>query len=101
MKNLSEIKNELIQKGLMYQDHAEKANQQLILITGEWTRDNKISNLKKLQGLSGEGIIPKYVNDDYEIPTLIQSDDLDEVEERFKKDLMTMYPNHRVGIRID
>ena len=100
MKNLDQVKSELIDKGLMSEDIVHDANVRTLLIKGEWTRDNKIM-VKTYQGLSGEGIIGKYVEDSFSLPEIMISEDIEEVERKFISDLRSMYIGFRVFVQMD
>ncbi len=93
MINFEQIKNELVVKGIAYQEMADVATQKIIDIAGERGRDGKVFNLKVRAGWK-IGDFGKCLKVEHSI----DENDTDDQIEMFYKNT---YPDAKVYVNID
>lgn len=98
--NFQEIRDQIIEKGLMRREDAETAWSQ-ISITGEFTRSGDIYIENTYAGLAGKGLSFKGLKTEVELPEVVIFDTDEETEEAFKASIEAMYPGVVISVRID
>lgn len=99
--NKNEIRNEIVTLGLITKDALLKCNHFAIHISGEYDRNDNITNIKTTVGIYGEDVFFKGLPMSIDLPEFEVMEDLDEAEKSFKNDIQEMYPDFKIFLRID
>ena len=94
MINFEEIRSELVQKGLAYENMANEATQKIVFVEGEWNRDGS-ATIKKTTAGWVVGDFPKTIQVKFQVPETSNFK-----EEPIQEAIQTMFPDAKVIVKI-
>ena len=94
MINFQDIKTELVETGLAYQNDVDAATETVVVVDGQWNRDGSATITSTQAGWVVAGLL-KVVPTKFDVPATSKFD-----KEGIKSALQQQFPGSRVIVRI-